>query len=172
MENLYIFPIGPHQQTQADQTTVAHQYVYTQVSPPPPENKTGGLTFRGGLIFGSLHFAATLPFPTQKMSEPMLLDNLQLGENDTIDEVESSDDSDLEVVEAPMYDEEPRPKRVGALHVPWGSYFWDCWSWVTGGFLLLGGVLLLGWGLAFGEGGVSTNSGQLQSNSRRVMTCV
>ena len=41
------------------------------------------------------------------MSEPMLLDDLQLEENDTIDEVESSDDSDLEVVEAPVNDEEP-----------------------------------------------------------------
>ena len=30
----------------------------------------------------------------------MLLDDLQLEENDTIDEVESSDDSELEIVEA------------------------------------------------------------------------
>ena len=38
----------------------------------------------------------------------MLLDDLQPEENDTIDEVESSDDSDLEVVEAPVNDEEPK----------------------------------------------------------------
>ena len=41
------------------------------------------------------------------MSEPMLLDDLQLEETDTIDEVESSDDSEFEVVEAPVNDEEP-----------------------------------------------------------------
>ena len=41
------------------------------------------------------------------MSRPKLLDDLQLEENDTIDEVESSDDSDLEVVEACVNDEEP-----------------------------------------------------------------
>jgi hypothetical protein len=37
----------------------------------------------------------------------MLLDDLQLEETDTIDEVESSDDSEFEVVEAPVNDEEP-----------------------------------------------------------------
>ena len=66
-----------------------------------------GLTFGGGLTFGFIHFAVTSPFPTQKMSEPMLLDDLQLQETDTIDEVESSDDSEFEVVEAPVNDEEP-----------------------------------------------------------------
>ena len=50
----------------------------------------GGLTFGGCLTSGSLHLAATLPFPTQNMSEPVLLDDLLLV-NDTIDEVESSD---------------------------------------------------------------------------------
>ena len=50
-----------------------------------------------------------LPSPTQKMLEPMRLDDLQVEENDTIDEVsESSDASDLEVVEAPVDDEEPK----------------------------------------------------------------
>ena len=39
---------------------------------PPPKVRPGGLTF------GSLHCAATVPFPTQKMPEPMLLDDLQL----------------------------------------------------------------------------------------------
>ena len=66
-----------------------------------------GLTFGGGLTFGFIHFAVTSPFPTQKMSEPMLLDDLQLEETDTIDEVESSDDSEFEFVEAPVNDEEP-----------------------------------------------------------------
>ena len=66
-----------------------------------------GLTFGGGLTFGFIHFAVTSPFPTQKMSEPMLLDDLQLEETDTIDVVESSDDSEFEVIEAPVNDEEP-----------------------------------------------------------------
>ena len=42
------------------------------------------------------------------MSKPMLLDDLQLEENDTIDEVASSDDSELEVVEALVNNEEPK----------------------------------------------------------------
>ena len=71
-----------------------------------------GLTFGGGLTFGFIHFAVTSPFPTQKMSEPMLLDDLQLEETDTIDEVESSDDSEFEVVEAPVNDEEPEQPEL------------------------------------------------------------
>ena len=46
----------------------------------------------GGLTFGFIHFAVTSPFLTQKMSEPMLLDDLQLEETDTIDKVESAVD--------------------------------------------------------------------------------
>ena len=72
----------------------------------------GGLYFQRGLTFGSVHFAATLPFPTPNMSEPMLLYDLQLEENDTIDEVESSDDSDLEVVEAPVNDVEQQVRAA------------------------------------------------------------
>ena len=76
-----------------------------------------GVLLSGGggvLTFRSLHFAATLPFPTQKMSQPMLLGDLQLEEKCTIDEVESSDDSDLKVVEAPVNDEEieEQPREV------------------------------------------------------------
>ena len=40
----------------------------------------------------------------------MLLDKLHLEENDTIHEVESSGDSNLEVVEALVNDEEPKEK--------------------------------------------------------------
>ena len=61
----------------------------------------------GGLTFGFIHFAVTSPFPTQKMSEPILLNDRHLEETDTIAEVESFDDSKFEVVEAPMNDEEP-----------------------------------------------------------------
>ena len=91
----------------------------------PPESKTGGLTFSpaghgsqegsyfwGGSYFWVHPFCCHFTFPTQKMSEPMLLDDLQLEETDTIDEVESSDDSELEVVEAPVNDEEPEKPEL------------------------------------------------------------
>ena len=42
------------------------------------------------------------------MSQPILLDDLQLEETDTIDEVESSGDSEFEVVEASVNDEDPQ----------------------------------------------------------------
>ena len=70
-----------------------------------PGPKGGSYFWGGGFTFGSVGFAATLPFPTQKMSQPVLFDNLQLEENDTIDK--SLEDSDLVVVEAPVNDEEP-----------------------------------------------------------------
>ena len=53
-------------------------------------------------------------------------DDLHLEENDTIDEVESSNDSDLEVIEAPVIDEEP--------------YFWGGLTFGTGSYLRLGGL--------------------------------
>ena len=67
---------------------------------------------KGGLTFGSDHFVSMLPFTPQKMPQPMLLHDLQLEENDTIDEVESSDDPDLEAVEAPVDYEEPKQPCV------------------------------------------------------------
>ena len=86
------------------------------------------------------------------MSEPMLLDDLQLEETDTIDEVESSDDSEFEVVEAPVNDEEPEQPKMcccracatkGVLLLG-GSYFW-------------GGVLLSGGGGVYGADSTSSN---------------
>ena len=49
----------------------------------------------GGSYFWLNHFASTLPFSQQEMPEPMLLDDPRLQENDTIDDVEPSGDSDL-----------------------------------------------------------------------------
>ena len=86
------------------------------------------------------------------MSEPMLLDDLQLEETDTIYEVESSDDSAFEVVQAPVNDEEPeQPKmccccaRATKRVLPFGRLVLS----LLGG-LTFGGVLLLGRGLTFG----------------------